>query len=159
MGRSRSSSGSSKSSSGSLFGKRPSSPSRSSSTAAPSTAAPSRPVAPATSSPSYPTASASPIAQPQSSGLMGSIGSTIMQGMAFGTGSAIANRAVDAVVGPRTVVHEHSNNAQAAAAPSAAPSRCMDESTNFNTCMRDNGNNASSCSFYYDSLSQCQKMV
>lgn len=28
-------------------------------------------------------------------------------GMAFGTGSAVAHRAVDAVVGPRTISHEH----------------------------------------------------
>jgi hypothetical protein len=27
--------------------------------------------------------------------------------MAFGTGSAVAHRAVDAVVGPRTIQHEH----------------------------------------------------
>ncbi|RRT78141.1 hypothetical protein B296_00027539 [Ensete ventricosum] len=35
--------------------------------------------------------------------LLGGIGSTIAQGMAFGT---IAHRAVDAVVGPRTIQHE-----------------------------------------------------
>jgi phosphoribosylaminoimidazole-succinocarboxamide synthase len=37
--------------------------------------------------------------------------------MTFGVGSAVANRAVDAVMGPRTVHHEHSN----APAPAAAP--------------------------------------
>ncbi|OAY70548.1 hypothetical protein ACMD2_11235 [Ananas comosus] len=31
---------------------------------------------------------------------------TIAQGMAFGTGSAMAHRAVDAVMGPRTIQHE-----------------------------------------------------
>lgn len=36
--------------------------------------------------------------------------------MAFGTGSAVAHRAVDAVMGPRTIQHE----AVAAAAPEAA---------------------------------------
>lgn len=36
----------------------------------------------------------------------------------MGTGSAIAHRAVDSVMGPRTVVHEHQ---EAPAAASAAP--------------------------------------
>lgn len=47
-------------------------------------------------------------------------------GLAFGTGSAVAHRAVDAVMGPRTVQHEHVNapaqpeaSAPVAAAPSA----------------------------------------
>ena len=48
------------------------------------------------------------------SGIMG----TVVQGMAFGTGSAVANRAVDAVMGPRQV--EHVN----AAAPQAAGETC-----------------------------------
>lgn len=38
-----------------------------------------------------------------------------MIGMAFGTGSAVAHRAVDAVLGPRTIQHE----TVAAAAPEA----------------------------------------
>lgn len=38
-------------------------------------------------------------------------------GMAFGTGSAMAHRAVDAVVGPRTIQHEAVVNEAAAAAP------------------------------------------
>lgn len=48
------------------------------------------------------------------------IGSTIVQGMAFGTGSAVAHRAVDAVAGPRTVVHEHKDADQSEARPMAA---------------------------------------
>lgn len=39
--------------------------------------------------------------------------------MAFGTGSAIAHRAVDAVVGPRTIQHETVVSETAAAAPAA----------------------------------------
>lgn len=38
-------------------------------------------------------------------------------GMAFGTGSAVAHRAVDAVMGPRTIQHEAVVNEAAAAAP------------------------------------------
>ncbi|KAF5942388.1 hypothetical protein HYC85_020030 [Camellia sinensis] len=35
--------------------------------------------------------------------MLGGLGATIAQGMAFGTGSAVAHRAVDTVVGPRTI--------------------------------------------------------
>lgn len=38
--------------------------------------------------------------------------------MAFGTGSAMAHRAVDAVMGPRTIQHEQVVSEAAAAAPS-----------------------------------------
>lgn len=41
-------------------------------------------------------------------------------GMAFGTGSAVAHRAVDAVMGPRTIQHEGVETASASAAPAAA---------------------------------------
>ena len=47
-------------------------------------------------------------------GLMSGIMGGVVQGMAFGTGSAVANRAVDAIMGPRQVEHVHSN------APAAA---------------------------------------
>lgn len=39
-------------------------------------------------------------------------------GMAFGTGSAVAHRAVDAIMGPRTIQHE--TVGESAAAPAAA---------------------------------------
>lgn len=40
--------------------------------------------------------------------------------MAFGTGSAVAHRAVDSVMGPRTIQHEQVVSEAAAAAPSPA---------------------------------------
>jgi hypothetical protein len=56
-------------------------------------------------------------------GLMGSV----VTGMAMGTGSAVAHRAVDSMMGPRQVEHVHAN------APAAAPgqsSRCSLETLN-----------------------------
>jgi hypothetical protein len=44
---------------------------------------------------------------------------TLFLGMAFGTGSAMAHRAVDAVLGPRTIQHETVVLEEAAAAPAA----------------------------------------
>lgn len=66
-------------------------------------APPARPAARPASSSSVPSRSASttPAPQQQSSGggMLSGIGSTIAQGMAFGTGSAVAHRAVGAVAG------------------------------------------------------------
>ncbi|KAF7143046.1 hypothetical protein RHSIM_Rhsim05G0100900 [Rhododendron simsii] len=50
--------------------------------------------------------------------MLGGLGATIAQGMAFGTGSAVAHRAVDAIVGPRTIQHE-AVVSEAVAAPAA----------------------------------------
>lgn len=88
----------------------------------------------------------------------------VMQGMAFGTGSAVAHRAVDAIAGPRTMQVEHTGDegqeAQPASqyAPSAsAAGPCGDEFTQFNQCVSDSAGNISSCRFMYDVLQQCQQ--
>jgi len=112
----------------------------------------------------------------QSGGLMSNIAGGIMQGMTFGVGSAVANRAVDAVMGPRTTVVEHVNNGQAAA-PAAAPAaaapmmqqqpmmhqqpemnnKCASELDFFNRCMQLNNNSFDACSQYSTQLQQCQR--
>jgi len=116
------------------------------------------------------------IAQPQPAaggGLLSGLASTVMQGMAFGTGSAVAHRAVDAIAGPRTVVHEHNNvatdnnssNISGFSSIDSSPSRdgatvppgvCGDEVRQFQQCMKDNDNSFQSCSFYFDVLKQCE---
>jgi hypothetical protein len=105
--------------------------------------------------------SAPPATAPSSGGgMLSGIGSTIMQGMAFGTGSAIANRAVDSVMGPRTMQVEHvgqdgepmsrGSNSQ------SSGGQCGDEMGSFNQCMKDQGNDVNACKMYFDLLSQCQ---
>ncbi|XP_022726457.1 uncharacterized protein LOC111282580 isoform X2 [Durio zibethinus] len=79
-------------------------------------------LAPARSRPHQSAQHAPPPAPAQSGSgrsMLGSIGSTIAEGMAFGTGSAIAHRAVDAVLGPRTIQHE-TVVSEAVAAPAPA---------------------------------------
>ncbi|XP_042758039.2 uncharacterized protein LOC122197916, partial [Lactuca sativa] len=64
---------------------------------------------PARAPPPAPVNQSPPPAPVQSSGggsIFGGIGSTIAQGMAFGTGSVVAHRAVDSIMGPRTIQHE-----------------------------------------------------
>ncbi|TYI94873.1 hypothetical protein E1A91_D02G236300v1 [Gossypium mustelinum] len=91
--------------------------------------------------------------------LLGGIGSTIAQGMAFGTGSAVAHRAVDAVMVPRTIQHE-TVVSEAAAAPAnsfTGSDACSIHSKAFQDCLNSYGNEISKCQFYMDMLSECRK--
>jgi len=107
-------------------------------------------------------------------GLLSGLAGTVMQGMAFGGGSAIAHRAVDSIAGPRTVLHEHQGgpvDQQAAQTTLAAIDTgnerinqqveqvCGDEVLQFQKCLRENNNNLNNCSFFFDVLSQCQASV
>lgn len=95
--------------------------------------------------------------------MLGGIGSTIAQGMAFGTGSAVAHRAVDAVVGPRTIQHETVVSEAAASAPAsgtnsfASADACGIHSKAFQDCINNFGNDISKCQFYMDMLAECRK--
>ncbi|XP_047334897.1 coiled-coil-helix-coiled-coil-helix domain-containing protein 10, mitochondrial-like isoform X1 [Impatiens glandulifera] len=91
--------------------------------------------------------------------LLGGIGSTIAQGMAFGTGSSVAHRAVDAVMGPRTIQHE-AVASQATAAPvtnSMGSDSCNVHSSAFQDCLNSSGSDISKCQFYMDMLAECRK--
>ncbi|KAL8540514.1 hypothetical protein ACS0TY_001952 [Phlomoides rotata] len=102
-------------------------------------------------------------AQSGSGGSMfGSIGSTIAQGLAFGTGSAVAHRAVDAVMGPRTIQHETVVSEAAATPAPAATSMggsdaCNNHSKAFEDCLNGFGNDISKCQFYMDMLAECRR--
>ncbi|OEL37164.1 hypothetical protein BAE44_0001818 [Dichanthelium oligosanthes] len=112
--------------------------------------------------PPQPARQAPPPAPVQSGGssILGGIGSTIAQGMAFGTGSAMAHRAVDAVIGPRTIQHETVVPETAAAAP-AAPmmnaDSCSIHSKAFQDCLNNYGSDISKCQFYLDMLNECRR--
>mmetsp|Transcript_6276 Transcript_6276/g.12613 ORF Transcript_6276/g.12613 Transcript_6276/m.12613 type:complete len:88 (-) Transcript_6276:188-451(-) len=83
------------------------------------------------------------------SGLMGSMAS----GMATGVGMSVANRAVDAVMGPRQteVVHRHEG-----AAPAPAASACQVQQDQLTQCMK-TASEGSQCQFYLDALKSCQQ--
>ncbi|KAG2704951.1 hypothetical protein I3843_05G029200 [Carya illinoinensis] len=94
--------------------------------------------------------------------ILGGIGSTIAQGMAFGTGSAVAHRAVDAVMGPRTIQHETvASEAAAAPAPTTnsfgGSDACNIHSKAFQDCLNNYGNDISKCQFYMDMLAECRR--
>ncbi|KAK9166836.1 hypothetical protein Scep_002027 [Stephania cephalantha] len=94
--------------------------------------------------------------------ILSGIGSTIAQGMAFGTGSAVAHRAVDAVMGPRTVQHE-TVVSEASSAPAPAMNSmngsdaCSIHSKAFQDCLNNYGTDISKCQFYLDMLSECRR--
>jgi len=99
-----------------------------------------------------------PMQQSSGGGMLSGIGSTIAQGMAFGTGSAIAHRAVGAVAGSM------SGGEEAAPAPVdqyqqtefAAPQMCSSDKQMFYECLQMNKGDQESCRFLYDALKDCQ---
>lgn len=113
--------------------------------------------------PPAPVHQAHPPAVPQQGsgggGMLSGIGSTIAQGMAFGTGSAVAHRAVDSIMGPRTVVHEQADGAAAggAMAQPVAADACVNQSKAFQDCVTANNSDIGKCQFYVDMLTECRR--
>ncbi|CAL9077080.1 unnamed protein product [Musa acuminata var. zebrina] len=114
--------------------------------------------------PPQPARQAPPPAPVQGGGsILGGIGSTIAQGVAFGTGSAVAHRAVDAVMGPRTFQHETiASEAPTAASPAnpvnyAGTDACSIHSKAFQDCINNYGSDISKCQFYLDMLNECRR--
>ncbi|EPS66428.1 hypothetical protein M569_08347, partial [Genlisea aurea] len=102
-----------------------------------------------------------PLQSSSGGSMLGGLGATIAQGMAFGTGSAVAHRAVDAVMGPRTIQHETVVSEAASAPVSAAASMgsdaCGVHSKAFQDCINSYGSEISKCQFYMDMLAECRR--
>ncbi len=102
--------------------------------------------------------------------MLSGIGSTIAQGMAFGTGSAIAHRAVGAVAGS---LSGGSDEGQVMQQQEGVPQMqqqqmpmqgqeqlqgaCAQDKQMFFECLKVNQGDQQSCSFLYDTLQQCQR--
>lgn len=93
-------------------------------------------------------------------GMMASMASTVMQGMAFGGGSAVAHRAVDAVMGPRDhgqpAAYDGGQDAAPAPAAAAPVDPCHTYLMDFQECLRTNDDEISACQWYYDLIKQCK---
>merc|ERR1719445_693924 len=102
-----------------------------------------------------------PMQQSSGGGMLSGIGSTIAQGMAFGTGSAIAHRAVGAVAG------SFAGDSNEAAPPTTAPEQqydtmqssnaCVDEKKMFYECLSTNKGDQEACAFLYDIVKDCNR--
>lgn len=92
--------------------------------------------------------------------MMSGLAGSMMSGMASGVGFSMANRAMDAVMGPRQteVVHRHEGGAPPA--PGQQPMggqnlpHCQTYVDQLNQCMAQ-ASEASQCQFYMDTLKQC----
>jgi len=92
------------------------------------------------------------------------IASNIVGGMASGVGFSMANRAVDAVMGPRQVEMVHKTEESApASVPVAQPisqaadsNVCQIQQEQLNQCLSQAGD-MTHCSYYFDMLKQCQQ--
>ena len=130
-----------------------------------------RPVSTKAATPPAPAPSTSTPARMQaapakSGGMFSGIGSTIAQGMAFGTGSAIAHQAVGAAVGAMSGGGSSSaatdqsqaiaEQPVAAAASAVDTGVCSNDKQLFYDCLKHNNGDAQSCSFLYEQLQQCQ---
>jgi coiled-coil-helix-coiled-coil-helix domain-containing protein 10 len=110
-----------------------------------------------------------PMQAPASSGggMMSGIGSTIMQGMAFGTGSAIAHRAVGAVAGsmgggggssdPQVDMANQQQMQPMMQQQQQLSGACGEDKQMFFECLQMNRGDQQSCSFLYDQLQMCKR--
>ena len=89
--------------------------------------------------------------------MMSGLGGMVMQGMALGTGSAMAHRAVDAVMGSR---HPEPQEAQAAAQTIVQENLpCTEQAKAFSDCMsfaNERGYDMGACQHYFESMQQCR---
>mmetsp|Transcript_23083 Transcript_23083/g.27899 ORF Transcript_23083/g.27899 Transcript_23083/m.27899 type:complete len:135 (-) Transcript_23083:326-730(-) len=106
-----------------------------------------------------PPAAPPPMAAPpqQSGGMMSGLGGMVMQGMAMGTGSAIAHRAVDSAFG--AMGGGSSAPAEPAAAAPQAADACGLQNKAFNDCLQNSAGDVGKCQFYYDMLNQCKQQA
>ena len=97
--------------------------------------------------------------------MLSGIGSTIAQGMAFGTGSAIAHQAVGAVAGSLSgggssdpaQEQQQQQQPQQQGFDAVQGGACGNDKQLFFDCLKANNGDAQSCSFLYEQLQQCQQ--
>ena len=75
----------------------------------------------------------------------------------MGTGSAMAHRAVDSVMGPRTMHVEAAPAAEAAPMSAAPPMACSNQMKAFTECLNSSEGDIARCQFYHDALQQCKR--
>jgi hypothetical protein len=108
-------------------------------------------------------------------GVMGGLGQTLVTGMAFGAGSAIAHEAVRSVIGGG---HGHGNNVGEAPQQQVQNDQqfqqnneiqqqkideqkniCLSISEKFVSCLKEHGNDISDCQHLFNDLKSCEKGI
>lgn len=77
-----------------------------------------------------------------------------MQGMALGTGSAMAHRAVDAVLGSRHPEPQAATEAADIMVREQLP--CADQAKQFSDCMMYTNGDMGSCQKYFEAMQSCR---
>nr|GEW57913.1 hypothetical protein [Tanacetum cinerariifolium] len=109
----------------------------------------------ATTPASASSASSVPVrSEPKSGGIVANMVATVADGYIWATGNAMAHRAMDGIMGPRTIQIE---NVPAAQVASSAADTCAGQNKAFNDCINTSGSDISKCQFYMDMLSECRK--
>jgi hypothetical protein len=85
------------------------------------------------------------------SGLMG----TMVSGAAFGSGSAVAHKAVNAAADSVS----GSGSSDKKDTSELPPPQCGEQSQHFMECLKASNNNAAACSEYFDALQSCQSQA
>jgi hypothetical protein len=114
----------------------------------------STPSKPTNTTPQTRSAAPPPVVQQQSasSGLLG----TMAQGMAFGGGSAMAHRAVDAVLGPRYGPVQPMEAHQAAETIVQEGMACGSQAKSFSDCMSLSGGDMEACRVFFERMQECR---
>ncbi|KAG4960616.1 hypothetical protein AAZX31_13G237800 [Glycine max] len=96
---------------------------------------------------------------PAQSDNRGSLFGTVAEGLAFGSGSAVAHRAVDSVFGPRTIQHEVAATGPppASAANKLGGDACNVHAKAFQDCLNSYESDISKCQFYINMLAECRR--
>jgi len=94
-------------------------------------------------------------------GMMSGIMGSVVSGMAFGTGSQLAGRALDSVMGGRQVEHVHTNAPAAAAPAGSAPmgGSCGNETQMYQDCIKNTGGDIAPCQSYMDMMTKCKSRL
>lgn len=95
-------------------------------------------------------------AAPQQS-MLGSLGSTIVQGFAFGTGSSIARNAVDSMMGGGHGAAQQPAQQQMQPQAPQHQQLCAIDQQQFMQCLQANPANSSNCDMYFQALQICQQ--
>ena len=149
-----------KKSGGGLFGGRKAAPQKRSFGSSSRRPIPPRPASSKkTAPPPARTQTAPPPARREGGGIMSGIASTVVQGMAFGTGSAIAHRAVGGVANAMSGDSEPQTQQQNATAETQQNDgkSCEIQIGKFYDCLDEHDGNIGACQFFFDMMQQCQK--
>lgn len=89
------------------------------------------------------------------SSVISNIGSSIVSGMAFGTGSAIANKAIGSIFGNGQDTASLESQRTSSNVVMSNNDSCINEYKNFMRCIQDNNNNIRACDYYMKNLEIC----